>query len=92
MAAMQIIKKIGLKIPEDVGIVGFDDRRICKYLDPPLTSVFQPKYEMGARGMDLLIKIIEGQEIKERNIYLDMGLSIRQSSSKKFHSPPETKI
>lgn len=92
MAAIQIIKKMGLRIPEDVGIVGFDDRRICKYLDPPLTSVFQPKYEMGARGMDLLIKIIEGQEIKERNIYLDMRLSIRQSSNKKFHSPPETKI
>ncbi len=87
MAAMQIIKKMGFKIPEEVGIVGFDDRRICKYLDPPLTSVFQPKYEMGSRGMDLLIKIIEGQEIKERNIYLDMRLSIRQSSNKKFFSP-----
>lgn len=89
MAAIQIIKKMGLKIPDDVGIVGFDDRRICKYLDPTLTSVFQPKYEMGARGMDLLIKIIEGEEIKERKIYLDMRLSIRQSSNKKFNSPPE---
>jgi len=78
---MQIIKKLGLKIPDDVGIVGFDDRRICKYLDPTLTSVFQPKYEMGAKGMDLLIKIIEGKEIKERNIYLDMKLSVRESSS-----------
>jgi LacI family transcriptional regulator len=90
MVAIQIIKKMGFNIPKDVGIVGFDDRRICKYLDPPLTSVFQPKYEMGARGMDLLIKVIEGEEIKERKIYLDMRLSIRQSSNKKFDSPPET--
>ena len=82
MIALQVVKKMGYKIPDDVGVVGFDDRRICRYLDTPLTSVYQPKYKMGAKGMELLLKIIKGEEIKERNIYLDMGLSIRESSDR----------
>jgi len=82
MVALQVIKKMGYIIPDDVGVVGFDDRRLCKYLDTPLTSVCQPKYEMGSKGMKLLLKIIEGEEIEERNIYLDMGLSVRKSSDR----------
>lgn len=80
MIALQVVKKMRYRVPDDIGVVGFDDRRLCKYLDTPLTSVYQPKYEMGAKGMELLLKIIEGEEIKERNIYLDMKLSIRESS------------
>ena len=57
MVAIQVCKSMGFKIPDDVGIVGFDDRRFCKYLDPPLTSIYQPKYEMGAKGTEMLIKI-----------------------------------
>ncbi len=83
MIALQVIKKMGYRIPDDIGIVGFDDRRMCRYLDPPLTSVYQPKYEMGAKGMELLLRIIEGEEIKDKNIYLDMKLSIRESSNRR---------
>lgn len=89
MAAMKIIKKIGYKIPEDIGIVGFDDRRVSKYLDPPLTSIYQPKYDMGYKGTELLIKIIEDEKIENRNIQLNMKLSIRQSSNRKLSSSEE---
>ncbi len=82
MVAIQVIKRYGLKIPDDIGIVGFDDRRFCKYLDPPLTSVYQPKYEMGAKATELLIKIIEGEDEKQRNVNMDMKLSIRESSNR----------
>jgi LacI family transcriptional regulator len=80
MVAMQICKKLGFRIPEDVGVVGFDDRRFCKYLDPPLTSIYQPKYEMGYKGTEMLIKIIEGEELLSNTVHLDMKLSIRRSS------------
>ncbi|MBM3705137.1 MAG: LacI family transcriptional regulator [Actinobacteria bacterium] len=80
MVAIQVCKKAGFKIPEDIGIVGFDDRRFCKYLDPPLTSIYQPKYEMGEKGMEMLIKLIEGEPVAEKTLYLDMKLSIRESS------------
>ena len=82
MVAIQVCKKIGFKVPEDVGIVGFDDRRFCKYLDPPLTSIYQPKYEMGLKGTEMLIKSIEGAELKTNMLQLEMKLSIRESSSR----------
>ena len=82
MAAIQVIKKLGLRIPADIGIVGFDDRRFCKYLEPPLTSIHQPKYEMGAKSTELLIKTIENKEVLNKKIYLEMQLSIRESSSR----------
>lgn len=80
MLAIHTIKKLGFKIPDDVGVVGFDDRRSSKYLDPPLTSVYQPKYEMGSKSMELLIKILENKEVKNKIFQLDMKLSIRESS------------
>jgi len=83
MVAMQVIKNLGLKIPGDVGVVGFDDRRFCKYLDPPLTSIYQPKYEIGSKITELLIKTLRGDEIESKTILLEMKLSIRQSSSRK---------
>ncbi len=83
MVAMQVCKKQGFKIPDDIGIVGFDDRRFCKYLDPPLTSIYQPKYEMGEKGTEMLINLIEGKVVPERTVCLDMKLSIRESSSRK---------
>lgn len=84
MVAIYACKKAGLKIPDDVGIVGFDDRRFCRYLDPSLTSIYQPKYEMGLKGTEMLIRLIEGDSIKEKTVYLDMKLSIRKSSSREM--------
>jgi LacI family transcriptional regulator len=83
MVAMQVIKNLGLNIPGDVGVVGFDDRRFCKYLDPSLTSIYQPKYEIGSKITELLIKNLGNEEIEKKTILLDMQLSIRQSSSGK---------
>ncbi len=83
MVAIQVIKSLGLKIPREVGVVGFDDRRFCKYLDPPLTSIYQPKYEIGSKITELLIKTLNGEEIEDNTILLGMQLSIRQSSSRK---------
>ncbi len=83
MAAIQVIKSLRIKTPWEVGVVGFDDRRFCKYLDPPLTSIYQPKYEIGSKITELLIKTLNGEEIEDNTILLGMQLSIRQSSSRK---------
>jgi len=82
MIALKVIKKLGYKIPEDIGVMGFDDRRICQFLTPSLSSVYQPKYEMGKKGTELLMDLIHGKKLKERNVYLDMKLSIRESSNR----------
>jgi LacI family transcriptional regulator len=59
--AMRAIKDFGLSIPRDISVMGFDDIDIAPLLDPPLTTVAQPFYKMGARACEQLIKVIEGK-------------------------------
>ena len=55
------IKKMGLKIPDDVALVGYDETIWSKYLDPSLTTVKQPAYKMGELATKKLIQLIESK-------------------------------
>jgi DNA-binding LacI/PurR family transcriptional regulator len=59
VGAMTAIKERGLLIPDDVAVIGFDDAPMTSFVDPPLTTVHQPIYEMGQRAAELLIARIE---------------------------------
>ncbi|MDR3592514.1 MAG: LacI family DNA-binding transcriptional regulator [Negativicutes bacterium] len=58
---MRAVKDFGLSIPGDISVMGFDDSDIAPLLDPPLTTVAQPFYKMGAKACEQLIKVIEGK-------------------------------
>jgi LacI family transcriptional regulator len=60
-------------------VVGFDDIELSELTDPPLTTVFQPGYQMGARGATLLIKRIRGSHEEPQNVVLPTELKVRQS-------------
>lgn len=77
--AMEAIKERGLRIPQDIAIVGFDDVRLAHYVDPPLTTVRLPAYELGARAMKLVIQMIEEEELREGEVLLKTELVIRES-------------
>jgi len=81
--AMEAIKEAGLRIPEDIAMVGFDDIRLANYVDPPLTTVRLPAYELGARAMDMLIRMVEGEELEESQVLLATELVIRESCGAK---------
>ncbi|PZX52438.1 LacI family transcriptional regulator [Algoriphagus ratkowskyi] len=83
VGAMKACRDIGLKIPLEVGIVGFSDWQFCAMLDPQLSSVSQPGFMMGARATEILIDIIEKKldvETMERNLILETKLMERDSS------------
>jgi LacI family transcriptional regulator len=88
MGAMQAIKEKGLKIPKDVALVGFSNWIFSSLLDPPLSSVDQPGFEMGQEAAKLLIRQIEKRDkddsdfVPETKI-LKTRLIIRESSLKK---------
>lgn len=69
--AMSYLKKQGLRIPEDISFIGIDDILISKYVDPSLTSIRIDKYEMGIRAMELIMKIINGEEVENIIIQSD---------------------
>ena len=52
--AMKAIKENGLKIPDDISIIGFDDADICDYTTPGLTTIHAPAYDMGQYGVNFL--------------------------------------
>jgi len=58
MVGYQTIKSLGLRIPEDVSVVGFDDDEPGKWVDPPLSTVNQQVQEQGRRALELLLKRI----------------------------------
>ena len=51
---MKAINEKGLKMPEDISIVGFDDASICNYTTPSLTTLHAPAYDMGQYGVNFL--------------------------------------
>lgn len=52
----------GLKVPEDVAVVGFDNTRLATMVRPTLTTVMQPMYDIGAVSMRLLTKLLQGRK------------------------------
>jgi LacI family repressor for deo operon, udp, cdd, tsx, nupC, and nupG len=82
MGAMQAIKARGLKVPQDVSVVGFDDIRFARYTDPPLTTIAQPKEELGREAMTLLIEILSGASVAARKRVLPTQLVVRASAAR----------
>lgn len=82
IGAFQRIKEAGLRIPEDIGIVGFSNNKITALVDPPLTTVNQPSFEMGKKSAELLIEMIESgkQLASPKTIILETELVIRSST------------
>lgn len=56
----------GVRVPQDLSVVGYDDIALTRYLWPPLTTVRQPKLELGRTGMRLMLDVIEGRAAEDR--------------------------
>jgi len=70
----------GLRVPEDVTVVGFDDIPLAHYMSPPLSSVHVPVFEMGERAVTRLIAALKGEPISERrDVRLPTRLVVRSS-------------
>ena len=81
IGVMKTLKNAGYAIPGDVGVVGFDDIAMARVMEPALTTVRQPIYEMGYRAVELLMSVLEGPAmIPQTAIILDTELIIRQST------------
>ena len=57
---MEVIRELGLRIPEDVAVAGYDDILMSAHTPPPLTTVRQPAPRVGARATQLLLELIDG--------------------------------
>ncbi len=79
IGAMQALRESGRRIPEDVAIIGFDDRLEALAQIPPLTSVRQPLVEVGYQALELLLKYIRKEKDRPEMIRVPAQLAIRKS-------------
>jgi len=81
IGAIRALKDVGLRVPEDVSVVGFDDIQSAAYSTPSLTTVRQPLLEMGKRGAEILLKRIANREADyPAEIVVSPELIVREST------------
>ena len=80
LGALKAIREAGLRVPRDISLVGFDDLFIAEYSEPPLTTVRQPRRQMGRLAAEILLKLIQGAGAEEL-IRVPGELILRQSTA-----------
>lgn len=81
LGAIKGAREMGLSLPEDLSIVGFDDMQTASYMVPALTTIRQPAFEMGRRAAELLLQMIEKQSKPVQDM-MDTTLVVRESTSR----------
>jgi LacI family transcriptional regulator len=71
----------GLRIPEDLSVIGFDDLPVARWASPPLTTVRQPLAEMGSTAAEMLGDLIEGVPLRANRVELSTELIVRESTA-----------
>jgi LacI family transcriptional regulator len=79
IGAFKAIQERGLRVPQDVSVVGYDDIPFAQYLNPPLTTVRQPMFDKGAQAARLLIESLETKDTPQ-SVILDVTLIVRKST------------
>ncbi|MBS4219072.1 LacI family DNA-binding transcriptional regulator [Bacillus sp. FJAT-49711] len=82
IASINAIKEAGYDVPSDIAVVGFDDTKEALMSIPQITTIYQPKFELGYRTMELLIHNMTNNKAPLKNITIDHKLIVRGSSSK----------
>ena len=86
IGAMRALSSHGLRVPDDVSVIGFDDIRFARYTSPPLTTVAQPKNALGREAMSMLIELLDDPAVPPRKRVLAADLVVRGSTGPR---PPE---
>ncbi len=81
LGALRVIREAGLRVPEDIALIGFDDIPFAAHADPPLTTVRQPIHRTGVIAAETLIDLIAHPDSHPRRIILPTELVIRASTS-----------
>jgi DNA-binding LacI/PurR family transcriptional regulator len=81
LGVYQAARELGLRIPHDLSVVGFDDLPIAALTDPPLTTVHQPLTEMAVAATELALALGRGEKPSQLGVELATTLRVRQSTA-----------
>ncbi|MUG70099.1 LacI family DNA-binding transcriptional regulator [Paenibacillus validus] len=80
IGTIQAANEHGLKVPQDVSVIGFDNTMLATITDPPLTTIAQPMEQMGRQIVDLLVQELKGDVTHKQRIVLLPELVVRKST------------
>ncbi len=78
-SGLRALKKLNVRVPEDVAIVSFGQMNAFDLIEPPVTSIIQPVDELGDRAVEILLENLSGENTGFRRIILNNNLEIRKS-------------
>jgi len=80
IGVLSALKRCGVHVPGDISLVGFDDIPFAMYVDPPLTTIHQPKDEMGRQAMQMALALMGDEKSKVSNVVIQSKLIVREST------------
>lgn len=92
LGLIRALEELGVAVPEDVSVVGFDDLDILQYVGIPLTTVHVPKVEMGERATEMLIRQIESKEALPSERVFFEGRLVERASTRPLEPAQEAGI
>ena len=81
LGAMQALTAAGIRVPEDVSVIGFDGTSFCDLVSPKLSSIELPLREIGAASVEMLLRQIEADEVRTEHKILPTQLRVRESTA-----------
>jgi DNA-binding LacI/PurR family transcriptional regulator len=81
LGVLAALRELGLRCPEDVSLVGFDDLELASFTNPALTTVAQPAYQLGSRAAALLFERLGGENLPAQHIVMKTALKMRASTA-----------
>ncbi len=82
LGALSAIRTAGLRVPQDISLIGFDDIAMAAHANPPLTTIAQPKYQMGKLAVRLLRQLQHGETLPtEGYVLFESPFIVRQSTA-----------
>jgi LacI family transcriptional regulator len=82
LGVYEAARQLGLRVPQDLSVIGFDDLPVARWVSPPLTTVRQPLAEMGRTAAAMLGDLIEGRPLNSRRVELTTELVVRESTAR----------
>jgi LacI family transcriptional regulator len=86
LGALRAAAEAGCTVPRDLAIIGYDDLDIAQFSNPPLTTIAQPKKEVGARAVNMLVDRISHKSRPPSRLVLAPALIVRRSTRESMHS------
>jgi LacI family repressor for deo operon, udp, cdd, tsx, nupC, and nupG len=74
-------RRRGVAVPRQLSVIGFDDIRFARHVDPPLTTIAQPMRDIGHGTVRLLLQILAGRESRPQSVTLPHALIVRASTA-----------